>query len=108
MSLGRSYMEVVISFLVDDEDGYEISRRWHFDPSGNYQEEEVKVYKLRGEIRLSPLQKDEITEILETHVVPAHLAPFFFFDGEEVKKLADQDRKEWIQQGMENLLGVVS
>lgn len=107
MSLGRSTMEVIISFQVDDVDGYEISRRWHFDPQGNYQEEEVKVYKLRSEIRSTPLQKDEITEILDTHVVPAHLAPFFFFDGEEVKKLADQDRKEWIQQGMENLLGVV-
>lgn len=107
MSFGRSDMEVVIAFQIDDVDGYEISRRWHFDPQGNYQEEEAKIYKLRGEIRSSPIPNDEIKEILDTHVVPAHLAPFFFFDGEEVKKLADQDRKEWVQQGMENLLGVV-
>lgn len=40
-------------------------------------------------------------------MVPAHLAPFFFFDGEEVKKLADQDRSEWVKQGMESLMGVV-
>lgn len=39
--------------------------------------------------------------------MPAHVAPFFFFDGEEVKKLADQNRIEQVKQGLEGLLGVV-
>ncbi|MCX7113355.1 MAG: AAA family ATPase [Proteobacteria bacterium] len=107
ISLKRNTMEVVIAFQTDDIEGYEISRRWHFDLQGSYQEEEVKVYELRGGLRGNPISKEELTTIFDDHVVPAHLAPFFFFDGEEVKKLADQDRREWIQQGMESLLGVV-
>lgn len=107
ISLKRNMMEVVIAFQTDDADGYEVSRRWHFDLQGSYQEEEIKIYKLRDGLRGNPVAKEELTAIFDDYVVPAHLAPFFFFDGEEVKKLADQDRREWIQQGMENLLGVV-
>lgn len=107
ISLKRNMMEVVIAFQVDDSEGYEISRRWHFDLQGSYLEEEIKIYKLRDGLRSTPVPKEELTNICDGYVVPAHLAPFFFFDGEEVKKLADQDRREWIQQGMESLLGVV-
>ena len=104
---GRNIMEVEIEFHSDDLVGYQISRCWHYDAQGNYLEEDVTIYRFRDGLRESPIAKDELTSILEDYAVPAHLAPFFFFDGEEVKKLADQDRREWIQQGMENLLGVV-
>ncbi|WP_341325824.1 DNA sulfur modification protein DndD [Methylotuvimicrobium sp. KM2] len=108
LRLGRSnMMEVSTEFYSDDYMGYELSRRWYFDPQGGFLEEEVKLYKLKGNNGRDPLSKDELLEILDDYAVPAHLAPFFFFDGEEVKKLADQDRKEWIKQGMESLLGVV-
>jgi len=107
LSLKRTMMEVVIAFQIDDIDGYEISHRWHFDLQGSYLEEETKIYKLRGGLRSTPVSADDLPIICDDHVVPAHLAPFFFFDGEEVKKLADQDRREWIQQGMESLMGVV-
>lgn len=104
---GRNTMEVEIEFHSDDLVGYQISRCWHYDAQGSYLEEDVKIYRFRDGLRESPIAKDELTSILEDYAVPAHLAPFFFFDGEEVKKLANQDRREWIQQGMENLLGVV-
>lgn len=107
LSLGRSNMEVSTEFYSDDLMGYELSRRWYFDPQGGFLEEEVKLYKLKGNTGREPLSKDELLDILDNYAVPAHLAPFFFFDGEEVKKLADQDRKEWIKTGMEGLLGVV-
>ena len=48
-----------------------------------------------------------LSELLDDNFVPAHVAPFFFFDGEEVKKLADQNRIEQVKQGLEGLLGVV-
>lgn len=103
----QGYMKVLIEFKVDDDSGYEVSREWHYKANGEFQDEEVKVYPIRRGIKDSPFTSDELKGLLEDYVVPAHLAPFFFFDGEEVKKLADQDRKEWIQQGMENLFGVV-
>jgi len=49
----------------------------------------------------------ELSRGFEIQFVPAHVAPFFFFDGEEVKKLADQSRLEQVKQGLEGLLGVV-
>ena len=48
-----------------------------------------------------------LADMLDDFFVPAHIAPFFFFDGEEVKKLADQSRIEQVKQGLEGLLGVV-
>ena len=48
-----------------------------------------------------------LSELLDEVLIPAHVAPFFFFDGEEVKKLADQSRVEQVKQGLEGLLGVV-
>ena len=49
----------------------------------------------------------QLSQLLEEQFVPAHIAPFFFFDGEEVKKLADQSRVEQVKQGLEGLLGIV-
>jgi DNA sulfur modification protein DndD len=48
-----------------------------------------------------------LAELLDDNFVPAHIAPFFFFDGEEVKKLADQQRIEQVKVGLEGLLGIV-
>jgi DNA sulfur modification protein DndD len=45
--------------------------------------------------------------LLSSHAIPPWLAPFFFFDGEKISALADEDRTGWIVSGLENLLGVV-
>ncbi|MEI7868495.1 MAG: DNA sulfur modification protein DndD [Candidatus Methylumidiphilus sp.] len=103
----QNFMEVLIEFKVDDDSGYEISRKWHYNSTGEFDDEEVKVYPIRRGVKDSPCPSDELNGLLEDFVVPVHLAPFFFFDGEEVKQLADQNRKEWIKKGMENLFGVV-
>jgi len=100
-------MRVAIRIMVREGNGFRISRNWYFDPRGNYQDQDVRVYEVRDDIE-HPLDAEvHLPSILQQHVVPAHLAPFFFFDGEEVKKLADRDQKGWIKQGMESLLGVV-
>ncbi len=49
---------------------------------------------------------EKLPEMLDQRFIPAHIAPFFFFDGEEVKKLADQGRGHQIRSGIEGLLGV--
>ena len=103
----RDQMRVSVRLMVVDGYGYEITRTWFFDPKGELQEQEVRLDKVRDGVA-SPLNADDfLATVLEEHVVPANLAPFFFFDGEEVKKLADQDRTGWIKQGMESLMGVV-
>lgn len=89
-----------------------ICRKWFFKSNGDWSGEEEAV--VRDEIRGVPNSPRVdgkngfyLAEILEDIFVPAHVAPFFFFDGEEVKKLADQSRVEQIKQGLEGLLGVV-
>jgi DNA sulfur modification protein DndD len=106
LSSKRDQMRVTSRLMVADDFGFEITRTWFFDRNGELQDQEVRLEEIRNDIQ-KPLDRDSLAIVLEEHVVPANLAPFFFFDGEEVKKLADQDRTGWIKQGMESLMGVV-
>ena len=106
LSINRDQMRVTVRLRVADSYGFEITRTWFFDPKGELQDQEIRLEEIRNSIS-KPLDRDVLAIVLEEHVVPANLAPFFFFDGEEVKKLADQDRTGWIKQGMESLMGVV-
>jgi DNA sulfur modification protein DndD len=102
----RDQMRVSVRLIIENCYGLEITRTWFFDTKGGYYDQEVRLNEIRDGIS-KPLAEDFLVDKLEEHVVPANLAPFFFFDGEEVKKLADQDRTSWIKQGMESLMGVV-
>lgn len=90
----------------------EITRRWYFRSNGTWNaEEEATVRTISRGIPDAPKLDGRggfhLSELLNEIFVPAHIAPFFFFDGEEVKKLADQGRIEQVKQGLEGLLGVV-
>jgi DNA sulfur modification protein DndD len=89
-----------------------ICRKWFFKSNGNWSREEEVVVRdeirgVPGSPRVDGQNSFHFPELLDEVFVPAHVAPFFFFDGEEVKKLADQSRVEQIKQGLEGLLGVV-
>lgn len=101
-------MRVGVRIMISDGYGFRISRNWYFDQRGCYQgQQEVRLYEVRADVERPLDAEEQLSSVLQQHVVPAHLAPFFFFDGEEVKKLADRDQKGWIKQGLESLLGVV-
>ncbi|MES2283403.1 MAG: DNA sulfur modification protein DndD [Pseudomonadota bacterium] len=91
----------------------DICRKWFFKSHGkNWTGEEEAVVRevVRGipnSPRIDGKNGFHFSELLDEVFVPAHVAPFFFFDGEEVKKLADQSRVEQVKQGLEGLLGVV-
>jgi len=93
--------------------GFDIRRRWYFKPStGTWtREEEAVVYEIQRGVPSAPRKDGKnqflLSDLLNDQFLPAHIAPFFFFDGEEVKKLADQARIEQVKQGLEGLLGVV-
>jgi DNA sulfur modification protein DndD len=89
-----------------------IARKWYFRANGTWTvDEEVVVREVvrgvPGTPRVDGRNNFLLADMLEEIFVPAHVAPFFFFDGEEVKKLADQGRVEQVKQGLEGLLGVV-
>lgn len=90
----------------------DIARKWYFRSNGVWTvDEEVIVREVvrgvPGTPRVDGRNGFLLSDMLEEIFVPAHVAPFFFFDGEEVKKLADQGRVEQVKQGLEGLLGVV-
>lgn len=103
----QPYMTISIQFNISKQDGYLISRKWFFSNTGDLDEEEVLIFKTDNNIKKMPLESETLEELLGEHFVPAHLAPFFFFDGEEAKRLAEQSKEEQLQLGMESLLGVV-
>lgn len=92
--------------------GIDILRRWYFRTStGAWLEDETVVREVTRGVPGLPKTDGKagflLSDLLDNHFVPAHVAPFFFFDGEEVKKLADQNRVEQVKQGLEGLLGVI-
>lgn len=90
----------------------DIGRKWYFRANGNWIEEETVVRQVVRGVPETPRVDGRngfhLPDLLdEMQFLPAHVAPFFFFDGEEVKKLANQSRLEQVKQGLEGLLGVV-
>jgi DNA sulfur modification protein DndD len=105
---GRDSMWVKVQINKTQAEGFEVTRKWFFSRSGDWTgEDEVVIYQVRDGIRGRALAAEKLPELLDQRFIPAHVAPFFFFDGEEVKKLADQSRSDQIKSGIEGLLGVV-
>jgi DNA sulfur modification protein DndD len=110
---GQNSMSVRLVFNKSRAKAFEINRRWYFRTNSGIwtNEEEALVYDVIRNVRGSPRRDGangfQLAELLDDNFVPAHIAPFFFFDGEEVKKLADQQRIEQVKVGLEGLLGVV-
>jgi DNA sulfur modification protein DndD len=104
----RDVMSVMVQININENEAFQFLRKWFFAKNGDWNDEELLIYEVRSGTR-QPYKNVEVgaAEVLDRHFIPAHLAPFFFFDGEEVKKLADQSRVEQIKLGMEGLLGVV-
>jgi len=103
----RDTMSVAVQINSTANDGFQIIRKWFYSRGGDWTDEEVLIYEVRNGIKDKAIEADHIEELLDQRFIPAHIAPFFFFDGEEVKKLADHSRVEQIKQGIEGLLGVV-
>lgn len=105
---GRDSMWAKIQINQSRADGFEVTRKWFFSRSGDWTgEDEVVIYQIRDGIRGHAMPAEHLPELLDQRFIPAHVAPFFFFDGEEVKRLADQSRGDQIRSGIEGLLGVI-
>jgi DNA sulfur modification protein DndD len=109
---GAEFMTVRVRINRSKTSAVDVTRKWYFKPNGAWTTEEealarVIVRNVPESPRIDGKNHFNLAELLDDYFVPAHIAPFFFFDGEEVKKLADQSRVEQVKQGLEGLLGVV-
>ena len=105
---GEERMEVVIEIMRPSKGCLRITRKWFFTNQGRYDNQRL-VIESQGQ-RSSvwrALPDSELPDLLASYAVPPWLAPFFFFDGEKIAALADEDRTGWVRSGLENLMGVV-
>lgn len=101
-------MEVAIEITRPGKGCLRITRRWFFTNHGRYDSQRLVIEsQVSGSHAWKPLTEAQLPDLLATYAVPPWLAPFFFFDGEKIAALADEDRTGWIRSGLENLMGVV-
>ncbi|MBN8442630.1 MAG: AAA family ATPase [Thauera sp.] len=105
---GDDRMEVSIEITRPEKGRLRITRKWFFNSSGKYDSQRL-VIETQGAGSSTWTGRPEVMlpALLSSYAVPPWLAPFFFFDGEKIAVLADEDRTRWILSGLENLLGVV-
>lgn len=104
---GQERMEVSIEFSREDDGALRVTRKWFFNSKGKYDTQTVVVETRAQTGGWMPQKGDMLPELLESYATPPWLASFFFFDGEKIAGLAEEDRTGWIRSGLENLLGVV-
>lgn len=100
-------MSVKIEFLNERNKGYSIERLWYFNKNRSWDDEELHIFEVVDGIPKKPRREDDLNDILDREFVVPHLAPFFFFDGEEVKSLAGKDKVEQVKLAIDNFLGIV-
>ena len=105
---GEDRMEVAIEITRPGKGSLRLTRKWFFSSSGKYSDQRLTIEK-RGPqaVAWKLLPVERLPELLAIYAIPPWLAPFFFFDGEKIAVLADEDRTSWIASGLESLLGVV-
>ncbi|WP_447725534.1 AAA family ATPase [Sphingomonas koreensis] len=91
-----------------------IERRWYFASDGRLEEDDEELILLVGSdrdvltvpagLKANDYYQDEIARRL---LAPG-LAPFFFFDGEQIKRLGEQQFSEQIRLGIEGILGLAT
>ncbi len=105
---GEDRMEVAIEITRPDKGCLRITRKWFFTNHGRYDNQRLVVETRAFNAKSwSPLPESTLPELLASYAVPPWLAPFFFFDGEKIAVLAEENRTDWVRSGLENLMGVV-
>ncbi len=107
-------IDVTLSPTLTDaeEEEVRVSRRWYFTGQNKTKQgeafEEVDVYVGGRLQRKSSLDKDPLVvaaERVEKNLFPAHVAPAFFFDGEQAQKLIENSGGNGLKKAVEVMFG---
>ncbi len=89
-----------------------VERKWYFDEARRLIEEDEELLVRTGRDRAPlkapagvPLQQWRQEEI-ERRIMPAGLAPFFVFDGEQVERWADRRMSDQVRSALDRILGL--
>ncbi|HYD00079.1 MAG TPA: DNA sulfur modification protein DndD [Phycisphaerales bacterium] len=103
--------EAAVTLFVSGDDGkrFALKRTWQFDSRGLFKNEELIVTTAKGEpLTAGAASIEELNERIKDFVkghLPPQVAGFFFFDGEEIQRIASDDPQEGVREGVEQLLG---
>jgi len=106
-ALAEGNLQMSVKLVFEEKrDELLIERKWWFDERGYFSDEELNVYKNGAPLDIvkgsDPKELKE--EFIETKI-PPQITKFFFFDGEEIRKIADKDPSTSVREGLNSLLG---
>jgi DNA sulfur modification protein DndD len=89
-------------------DTLDIERTWWFE-RGRLHDENVSVWVGGRPLQLEGVETEEQrTEVLKEfldELAPARVGKFFFFDGEEIRRIAEREPTQAVVEGLNQLLG---
>lgn len=110
---GRSSCTATVVFGDVDGETIEIQRRWHFRPDGSHKPMDDELLIFEGETRkpigpgaLVSNKEEWYRDYIASNFIPASLAEFFLFDGEQVQRYAARGMASQVRMGIEGLLGL--
>jgi DNA sulfur modification protein DndD len=90
----------------------EVERKWYFDDAGSLIDADEEVFVHVGwnrELLRAPNGAEPfgwLQEQIEHRIMPAGLAPFFIFDGEQIERWADRKLSDQVRSAIERVLGL--
>ncbi|MGI9310584.1 MAG: AAA family ATPase [bacterium] len=115
INMGRTQCSVKLIFI-NNNGPIEILRTWHFNGDGEFQpdDEEVRIFvgpnrqplSHPHDVTTSAEKSEWYQEYISQSLLSRDIAPFFVFDGEQVRAFADREMKQQVLIGIEGLLGI--
>lgn len=94
--------------LYDGEKEVKVTRSWWFEGRDDEPEEELALTIDGKPFAPYASSKDEVDDekqALIQSLIPKSVTKFFFFDGEEIKSIAERDPQQAVSEGLDALLG---
>jgi len=113
ISQGRQSCSVTLEFEDSDGERIELTRKWHFSANGQHKPYDDELFLYEGVGRRPVAPPAAVTDrdvwyrdFIAQTFLPAPLAEFFLFDGEQIQRFASRGMSSQVRQGIEGLLGL--
>lgn len=97
---GTNQTYVEMEFFMENNDVYTIHRKWNSNKKRVKEEIAVKMNGVDN-----PFLTDNWSMFIE-NILPSGLSNYFFFDGEKIAVLAEEDTDEQMKESIRTLLGI--
>ncbi|WP_232318159.1 DNA sulfur modification protein DndD [Salisediminibacterium beveridgei] len=108
-SEGGREASVTLSLETDNYDTLEIKVIWQFDKNKKliHEDRQIKYYKAGSNFATSQRVEDPKSyERMIDKLIPIHAAPFFIFDGEELKDIIIRQKRSGLKESIDRITGI--